>query len=154
MFCILVSVPDLFDLVFKSNDKHFDNSRWSLFDWIFDFGPDFTRLARALHRKYFAVLVTIKYLLQVIHKLIFNGPMWFNLMQNFFSQQEEITIDEADAILITEEYVRNPRPRQERGNHIETLNTHFIRLAHLYTKMYNLISHCLEVCGLFHFTVG
>lgn len=68
-------------------------------------------------------------------------------------QQEEITIDEADAILITEDYVRNLRARQEKGDQLEKLNTHLIRVAHLYTKIYSLICNCLEVCGLVHFTV-
>lgn len=72
---------------------------------------------------------------------------------NNFLQQEEITIDEADAIMITENYARNLRMHQEKVDQLEKLNTHFIRIAHLYTKMYSLISHCLEVCGLFHFTV-
>lgn len=70
------------------------------------------------------------------------------------SQQEEITVDEADAILDTEDFTRSLRSRRDRADRVEQLNTHFIRIAHLYTKMYELISHCLEVCGLFHFTVG
>lgn len=149
----------MFDLVFKCNDKRFDNSRWSLFDWMFDFGLDFIRSAKAVHKKYFAVLITIQYLLKVIlvHYIFNGGSKKWNLTHEvtskLISQQEEITIDEADAILITEEYVRDSRTRQDRGDRIEKMNTHFIRLAHLYTKMYNLICHCLEVCGLFPFTV-
>lgn len=55
----------MFDLVFKCNERKFDNTRWDLFEWMFDFGLDFIRSAKA-HKKYFAVLVTIQYLLQVI----------------------------------------------------------------------------------------
>lgn len=64
--CLLVEVPDLFDLVFKSNDQKFDNVRWGLFEWMFEFGLEYLRASRAVHKKYFAVLITIKYLLQVI----------------------------------------------------------------------------------------
>lgn len=78
--CLSVKVPDLFDLVFKNNDQRFDNVRWGLFEWMFEFGLEYLRAARAVHKKYFAVLVTIKYLLQVI--AIFDCPKRWNIIVN------------------------------------------------------------------------
>lgn len=54
-------------MIFKSNDDSYDAMRWSLFDWVFDFGKKFNKSLQHLHKRNLAVvLVTIKYLLQVI----------------------------------------------------------------------------------------
>lgn len=71
-----------------------------------------------------------------------------------FKQQGEISTDEADAFLITENNTRNTyRDHHPRINFPEKLNTHYIRVAHLYTKVYAFIRNCMEVCGLFYYTV-
>lgn len=99
---------------------------------MFDFRPEFTRRAKTFHKKYFTTLVTINYL----------------------RQHEVITLDEADAILATENFTRNIRGRQERIDPIRKMSTHYIRVAHLYTKMYVVISQCIVACGLFGLTVS
>lgn len=58
-------IPELFELVFKTKDSKYDGLRWFLFDWLFEFGPDFKEQLKKNHSKYTAVLVTIKYLLMV-----------------------------------------------------------------------------------------
>lgn len=66
-----------------------------------------------------------------------------------------MTVDEADAILIAENYTRNIyKNRIPRIDFPNKLNTHIIRIAHLYTKVYGFIRHCMEICGLFYYTVS
>lgn len=70
----------------------------------------------------------------------------------YFFQREVLTKNEASAILFTEQKIRTQAP-----NKIEyplELNVKFIRIAHLYVKMYVLISRCLDICGLHEMTVS
>lgn len=70
-------------------------------------------------------------------------------------QQGEITIDEADAILVAENYTRIVyKNRIPLIDFPKKINTHAIRIAHLYTKMYVFIRNCVEICGLFYYTVS
>lgn len=71
----------------------------------------------------------------------------------FKFQHEELTAKEANAILFTEHRVRN-QGSPARIEYPQAPNADFIRIAHLYVKMYVLISHCLDVCGLHDQTVS
>lgn len=149
-------VPGLFDLVFKTKEQKFNGVRWALFDWLFEFGRDFEESLKRLDKKYTVAVVTIKYLLTVsfvlyIHYYSFLNNMWLFLTTH---QQGEITAVEADAFLITENFVRERNYASRDLEDSTVLNTHFIRLANLYTKMFCLINHCLEVCGLHPYTVN
>lgn len=67
-FVKIVKVPGWFYiyLICKSNDDKYDVIRWSLFDWMFDFGQRFKKSFQNLQKRNLAVvLVTLKYLLQV-----------------------------------------------------------------------------------------
>lgn len=57
--------PDLYDLLFQPEKRQRDNIRWALFQWLFDFEDEFVHSIKGMDRKCFAVLVTIKYLMQV-----------------------------------------------------------------------------------------
>lgn len=62
-----MEVPEWFSLVFKPQVVSYNHTRWALFDWTFDLGPKFTTSLRNLSTTNLAVvLVTLKYLLQVI----------------------------------------------------------------------------------------
>lgn len=66
-------------------------------------------------------------------------------------QQDELTAKEANAILYTENRIRKIGvPKVE---YPQTPDAHYIRISHLYVKMYILISHCLDVCGMHELTV-
>lgn len=62
---------------------------------------------------------------------------------------------EANAILHTEHDVRNlgayARTNKARPKYA---NAEYVRIAHLYVKMYVLISHALDACGLHGMTVS
>lgn len=62
---------------------------------------------------------------------------------------------EANAILHTEHEVRN-LGADVRTDAIRSQygNAEFVRIAHLYVKMYVLISHTLDACGLHKVTVS
>lgn len=53
--------------------------------------------------------------------------------------------------MYTEQQIQTMRPHKT--GYPESPNAHYIRIAHLYVKMYVLISHCFEICGLNHMTV-
>lgn len=62
---------------------------------------------------------------------------------------------EANAILYTEHDVRNKlHTRMTVTVHQNIPNVHWVRIAQLYVKLYVLISHCLDVCGLHDLTVS
>lgn len=60
-------------------------------------------------------------------------------------QQEEISIEEANSIILTEYRVMVERERET--IYPKVSNAQFIRIAHLYTKLYVLINHCFDICG-------
>lgn len=64
---------------------------------------------------------------------------------------------EANAILYTEHKIRNTEYNHKfvrRADNHRIGNTDFVRIAHLYVKMYVLISHSLDACGLHALTVS
>lgn len=62
----VVKVPEWFSLVFKTNDDNYDGIRWSLFEWIFDFGQKFSKSLQNVHTvNLIIVIITLRYLLQV-----------------------------------------------------------------------------------------
>lgn len=67
-------------------------------------------------------------------------------------QQEELTVYEVNAILSTEQKSRSPGSVQV--DYPDAMNVHFVRIAHLYVKIYVLVSHCLDICGLHDMTVS
>lgn len=67
-------------------------------------------------------------------------------------QQEEFTVMEANGILCTEQKFRANVPAPVEDNH--PIKDHLVRVAHLYVKMYVLISHCMDVCGFHGLTVS
>lgn len=150
-----MKVPEWFSLVFKTKDDNYDAIRWSLFEWIFKFGTKYNNSLQKVHTANLTiVLITLKYLLQV--KFI-EWCLWIRSVKpiSHFEQQGEMTVDEADAILIAENYTRNIyKNRIPRIGFPNKLNTHIIRIAHLYTKVYGFIRQCMEICGLFYYTVS
>lgn len=66
-------------------------------------------------------------------------------------QQEEISIEEANSIILTE--YRVMIEREMNSIYPKVPNAQFIRIAHLYTKLYVLINHCFDICGLHGLTV-
>lgn len=123
-------MPDLFDLIFKTKDKSLDQKRWSLLKWVLNFDVKFIEKLKTRPKEFVVALATIKYLLQ-------NGA---------------ISLDEADAILLTEEMVRSSKTQPKR-NISEHLNVAWIKTAHLYVKMYIWIWVSMELCGLFSHSV-
>lgn len=73
-------------------------------------------------------------------------------------QQGEITLDEANGFLLSEYQMTNDQislnEMRKRIDYPLKLNVHYIRIAHLYTKIYILMNRCLEVCGLHKLTVS
>lgn len=65
LFRITVEIPDLHDLIFQKGNRQHNTIRWTLLQWLFGFEDDFMRSLKRIDTKYFAILVTIKYLLQV-----------------------------------------------------------------------------------------
>lgn len=63
-----------------------------------------------------------------------------------------MTIQEANAILYTEHKLRDLKSHQ--ATYPQQPNVHYVRIAHLYVKMYVVISHCLDICGLHEMTVS
>lgn len=63
-----VELPELFDLIFKRREKCSDELHWSLLEWILDLDKDFVNKLRKedLSRTLSAVIITLKYLVQVI----------------------------------------------------------------------------------------
>lgn len=59
-------MPSLFDLIYKNRESRHDNVRWSLLAWLFNFDEKFGENLKALSSVYVAVVLTLKYLLQVI----------------------------------------------------------------------------------------
>lgn len=62
-------------------------------------------------------------------------------------------VDEADAFLTTEYHSINLKRPSKTTELPRRFNTDYIRIAHLYAKMYCFICHCIEVCGLSELTV-
>ncbi|XP_031641258.1 uncharacterized protein LOC116352656 [Contarinia nasturtii] len=122
-----MKLPELFDLIFKNKERNFDKSRWNLLNWVLDLDDDFPK--KFLEKKEFMVVIlTLKYLVQ----------------------QEELTAKQANAILYTEHKIRNLG--SAKIDYPQTPNADYVRIAHLYVKIYVLISHCLDVCGLHEMT--
>lgn len=70
-------------------------------------------------------------------------------------QQGEITVDEADALLVMEYKTRHLyKGHHPRIDFPEKINLRTVRIAHLYTKMYLFIRNCMETCGLYKYTVS
>lgn len=150
-----MKLPDLSELIFQTKVTRYDTTRWALLQWLFDFGMDFIRSIKRVNKNYVAALVTIKYLLQVNERESNSIPESIEIISSIFCdfQQEEITIEEADAFLTTEMYTATNSKRMSKELP-RKLNSHYIRIAHLYAKIYCLVCHCIEVCGLSELTVS
>lgn len=61
-------------------------------------------------------------------------------------QKEQITADEADTILITE--IKVMEHQTDQANRPFRLNSRFVRVAHLYTKIFSTLRTVFTVCGL------
>lgn len=61
---------------------------------------------------------------------------------------------EANAVLYTEHEVRNINIHIANEKYPTYGDSEFVRIAHLYVKMYVLISHTLDACGLHGMTVS
>lgn len=72
-FYFSVSLPPLFDLIFKNKERKYDRDRWPLFEWILDLDEGFLQQLRAKIdiQRFFACIVTLHYLVQVIFRPIF-----------------------------------------------------------------------------------
>lgn len=60
---------------------------------------------------------------------------------------------EADAIMFTEHQMRSGDEAQSVVHYPEVINIASIRVSHLYAKMYVMVSRCMEICGLYRYTV-
>lgn len=67
-------------------------------------------------------------------------------------QQDEITEDEANVLLLSE--YQTTVTRKKMVIYPKVPNVEYIRLAHLYSKMYIWMNFCLDVCGLHSETVS
>lgn len=75
----------------------------------------------------------------------------YSLLFIFSWQQEELTAKEANIILYTEHQIRNLGTYKT--EYPEQPNVRYVRMAHLYVKIYVLISHCFDICGVHEMTV-
>lgn len=62
-----------------------------------------------------------------------------------------MTAKEANIILYTEYQIRNLG--RNTAEYPEQPDAYYVRIAHLYVKIYVLISRCFVICGLYHMTV-
>lgn len=81
-----------------------------------------------------------------LHSFCFDFSLWL-------LQQEELSIVEADAILYTEYQMRH-RYAEKQVTYSRCLNGRFVRIAHLYLKMYEWICGCFRACGLPGYSVS
>lgn len=75
-------------------------------------------------------------------------------LKNFLCllQSEEITLDEAYAFILSEHQIMVERSKTI--IYPKKPKTHLIRVAHLYTKIYVFMNHCLDICGMHSLTVS
>lgn len=126
-----MKIPNLFELIFKSRDTppQLETARWQLFEWVLSFEHKFINTLKKQRNDFILPLATIKYLLQ----------------------NQVITLGEADAIFLTEYFVRESKinKHQPRFDIPRNMKIDWLRTAHLYVKMYNWICKAMEVCGLY-----
>lgn len=67
-------------------------------------------------------------------------------------QQKELTAVEANAILYTEHEIRTLGAIHT--TYPRYANAETVRIAHLYVKIYMMISRCMSACGLHKLTVS
>lgn len=67
LFFFAVKLPPLFDLIFKNKERQFDQTRWSLCEWILDLDEGFMKkMSDSKKPQFIAVILTLKYLVQVL----------------------------------------------------------------------------------------
>lgn len=62
---ISVKLPLLFDLIFKNKERQFDKQRWALLEWVLDLDEGFIKKIDKKNSQFVAVVLTLKYLVQV-----------------------------------------------------------------------------------------
>lgn len=151
------------ELIFKNRGKN-----WLLLAWLLDLNGNYIKTllqsaySNPILKNLIGVIITLKYLVQVLQPCfsILFYVLNVDLFCFFFllfsplkrSQNGEVTANEANAVLMTEYEIT------QSGTCIKVElqkvpNIHFIRIAHLYVKMFILISHCMDICGFRNITV-
>ncbi|XP_055326138.1 uncharacterized protein LOC129579974 [Sitodiplosis mosellana] len=134
-----LALPTLNDLIIEEDNQQFAEPRWSLLQWLLDLdGKDITSIKKACDSKYIRiVLITLKFLLS--HAII--------------------STHEADILMLTESDGRSknnvyvpksfrPPPPMPNWRHPEYVAMSWVQTAHKYTIAFDLVRHCLELCGL------
>lgn len=65
-------MPDLFDLIYKNRENEHEEVRWSLLTWMFNLETQFCQDLMELPKTLKPVVLTLQYLIQVLHKLDLN----------------------------------------------------------------------------------
>lgn len=62
-----MKLPELFDIIFKSRERQFDEFRWSLLEWAVDLDEGTVKKIRDKrnYQRFAAVIITLMYLVQV-----------------------------------------------------------------------------------------
>ncbi|XP_055326137.1 uncharacterized protein LOC129579973 [Sitodiplosis mosellana] len=132
-----MALPSLKELLIEEEDKSFDLSRLSLLMWLLDLSEETMSKINSSKKQMRIVLLTLNLLLT--HRII--------------------TTHEADILLLTEfdghskgnVYVpKSFRPPPSKPNWRDSghVDISWIQTVHKYTITYELVCHCLELCGL------
>lgn len=64
---VTVKLPELFDIIFKRNEREFDRFRWPLLEWVVDLDEGTVKKIRDRknNQRFAAVIITLMYLVQV-----------------------------------------------------------------------------------------
>lgn len=155
--------PSFKDLIIQEDDEKFTDFRWSFFTWLLDIDDEsLAKIKKSSDSKHIRlVLFTQKILLKVSCNIICNEILIFILF--FVKQNQLITHHEADVILLTESdsqtksnvYVpkNRPPPPMPNDRFPSYVGIDWVITAHKYTIAFELVCHCLEMCGLRNETV-
>lgn len=66
-----MELPNLYDLVFDTRKRQFDQARWSLLEWILDLNDGTVKKVQRQenYQRYAAVVITLLYLVKVCNLL-------------------------------------------------------------------------------------
>ncbi|XP_031628705.1 uncharacterized protein LOC116344351 [Contarinia nasturtii] len=138
-----MQLPSLEDLIVNENDARFNDQRWTLLQWLLDLEEETILQIRD------ELPVKCSKLIRVVL-----------LTLKFLQMNEIITTREANIILTTELDVQAKREFYIKMIGIETsesdldkviyeanMEMSWIQLAHKYTISFEIVCHCLELCG-------
>lgn len=90
-FVLLVELPKLFDLVFKTTDRRLDQKRGTLLEWILDLGDGTVKkvCSQKNSQRYTAVIITLLYLVKV-YKIEFMSEWESSLISPDFCMERKM----------------------------------------------------------------